>query len=167
MTLHAIFGRVIQAYVTTLGDGSAYSAGLAGIGVTLLGMFFVCLALLLGLAINRQIDTRVRWHLHCKELHETERSRRERVSLDARHPPKPVQILRRPRVAVHEARSLAMNWEQVEGQWKQFSGQVKSTWAKLTDDDLKNLSGKKDDLLGKIQERYGVMKEEAEKQVDE
>ena len=60
-----------------------------------------------------------------------------------------------------------MNWEQVEGQWKQFSGQVKSTWAKLTDDDLKNLSGKKDDLLGKIQERYGVMKEEAEKQVDE
>ena len=83
VTLHAIFGRVIQAYVTTLGDGSAYSAGLAGIGVTLLGMFFVCLALLLGLAINRQIDTRVRWHLHCKELHETERSRRERVSLDA------------------------------------------------------------------------------------
>ena len=60
-----------------------------------------------------------------------------------------------------------MNWEQVEGQWKQFSGQVKEPWAKFTDDDLKNLSGKKDDLLGKIQERYGVMKEEAEKQVDE
>ncbi|MFO0677117.1 MAG: CsbD family protein [Polyangiaceae bacterium] len=60
-----------------------------------------------------------------------------------------------------------MNWDQVEGQWKQFSGQVKSKWAKLTDDDLKNLSGKKDDLLGKIQERYGILKDEAEKQVDE
>ncbi len=60
-----------------------------------------------------------------------------------------------------------MNWDQVEGQWKQFSGQLKSTWAKLTDDDLKNLSGKRDDLLGKIQERYGILKDEAEKQVDE
>jgi uncharacterized protein YjbJ (UPF0337 family) len=60
-----------------------------------------------------------------------------------------------------------MNWSQVEGQWKQVKGQVKSRWAKLTDDDLKTLGAKKDMLVGKIQERYGVLKDEAETQVDE
>ena len=60
-----------------------------------------------------------------------------------------------------------MNWDQVEGQWKQLGSQIKSKWAKLTDDDLKNLSAKKDDLIGKIQERYGVLKDEAEHQVDQ
>jgi uncharacterized protein YjbJ (UPF0337 family) len=60
-----------------------------------------------------------------------------------------------------------MNWDQIEGQWKQFGSQVKSHWAKFTDDDIKNLAAKKDDLVGKIQERYGVLKEEAEKQVDQ
>jgi uncharacterized protein YjbJ (UPF0337 family) len=59
-----------------------------------------------------------------------------------------------------------MNWDQIEGQWKQFGSQVKSQWAKFTDDDVKNLSAKKDDLIGKIQERYGILKEEAEHQVD-
>ena len=60
-----------------------------------------------------------------------------------------------------------MNWTQLEGQWQQFTGHVKSTWAKLTDDDLQNVAGKKDQLVGKVQERYGVLKEDAEKQVDE
>ncbi len=60
-----------------------------------------------------------------------------------------------------------MNWDQIEGQWKQLGSQVKSKWAKFTDDDLKNLGAKKDDLVGKIQERYGVLKEEAEQQVDQ
>ena len=60
-----------------------------------------------------------------------------------------------------------MNWEQVEGEWKQVKGAVKSKWAKLTDDDMQNVAGKKDNLVGKIQERYGIMKDEAEKQVDE
>ena len=59
-----------------------------------------------------------------------------------------------------------MNWEQIEGQWQQIKGQVKSTWGKLTDDDLKNVAGKKDVLIGKVQARYGVLKDEAEKQVD-
>jgi uncharacterized protein YjbJ (UPF0337 family) len=59
-----------------------------------------------------------------------------------------------------------MNWSQVEGQWKQVKSQVKSKWAKLNDDDLKNLAAKKDDLVGKIQERYGIVKDEAERQVD-
>ena len=59
-----------------------------------------------------------------------------------------------------------MNWSQVEGQWKQVKAQLKSKWAKLNDDDLENLTAKKDELVGKIQERYGVLKDEAERQVD-
>ncbi|MGC1906807.1 MAG: CsbD family protein [Candidatus Acidiferrum sp.] len=60
-----------------------------------------------------------------------------------------------------------MNWDQVEGKWKQASGKVKEKWGKLTDDDLQRASGKRDQLVGRIQERYGVAKEEAERQVDE
>jgi uncharacterized protein YjbJ (UPF0337 family) len=59
-----------------------------------------------------------------------------------------------------------MNWDQIQGQWQQLRGQTKSTWAKLTDDDIDNVAGKRDILIGKIQVRYGVLKEEAEKQVD-
>ncbi len=60
-----------------------------------------------------------------------------------------------------------MNWERVEGQWNQLKGELKSKWAKLTDDDLRIVGGKKDQLIGKLQERYGVMKDEAERQVNE
>ena len=60
-----------------------------------------------------------------------------------------------------------MNWDQVEGNWKQFSGKVKEKWGKLTDDDLATIGGKKDQLVGRIQERYGIKKEEVEKQLDE
>jgi uncharacterized protein YjbJ (UPF0337 family) len=60
-----------------------------------------------------------------------------------------------------------MNWEQVEGKWAQLKGHVKSKWSKLTDDDLGVLGGKRDQLVGKIQERYGVMRDDAEKQVDD
>jgi uncharacterized protein YjbJ (UPF0337 family) len=60
-----------------------------------------------------------------------------------------------------------MNWDTIEGKWKDMKGRVRSQWAKLTDDDLKMLAGKKDQLVGKIQERYGVMRDEAERQVDD
>jgi uncharacterized protein YjbJ (UPF0337 family) len=60
-----------------------------------------------------------------------------------------------------------MNWDQLEGQWKQMGAKVKSKWAKLTDDDLLNLGAKKDELVAKLQERYGILKDEAERQVDE
>lgn len=60
-----------------------------------------------------------------------------------------------------------MNWDQVEGQWHQVAGQVKSRWGKLTDDDVKFVAGKRMVLLGKLQERYGVLKDDAEKQIDE
>lgn len=59
-----------------------------------------------------------------------------------------------------------MNWTQIEGQWHQLSGQIKSQWAKITDDDLKNIAGKREHFVGKLQEHYGVLKDEAEKQLD-
>jgi uncharacterized protein YjbJ (UPF0337 family) len=60
-----------------------------------------------------------------------------------------------------------MNWESVKGQWKQFQGKVKQKWGKLTDDDLTQINGKKDELVGRLQERYGYAKEQAEKEADE
>jgi len=59
-----------------------------------------------------------------------------------------------------------MGWTQIEGQWHQMAGHVKSQWAKLTDDDLKNIAGKKDQLVGKLQEHYGILKDDAEAQID-
>ncbi len=58
-----------------------------------------------------------------------------------------------------------MNRDQIEGNWKQLQGKAKQQWGKLTDDDLRKVEGKRDALVGRIQERYGVAKEEAEKQV--
>ena len=60
-----------------------------------------------------------------------------------------------------------MNWDQVEGKWKQYSGKLEVKWGKLTDDDLTTISGKRDQLVGKLQERYGMAKDQAEKQIDE
>jgi uncharacterized protein YjbJ (UPF0337 family) len=60
-----------------------------------------------------------------------------------------------------------MNWDQIQGKWKQSAAVVKQKWGKLTDDDLTVIAGKKDELVGKIQERYGIAREAAEKQVDE
>ena len=58
-----------------------------------------------------------------------------------------------------------MNWDQVEGNWKQAKGKVLEQWGKLTDDDLDVIRGKRDQLIGKIQERYGIAREAAEEQV--
>jgi uncharacterized protein YjbJ (UPF0337 family) len=60
-----------------------------------------------------------------------------------------------------------MNWDQIEGKWKQASGKVREKWGKLTDDDLIAIGGRRDQLIGRIQQRYGLAKEAAEKQVDE
>ena len=58
-----------------------------------------------------------------------------------------------------------MNWDQVKGNWKQFKGKVKQQWGKLTDDHLAVIAGNRDELAGKLQEAYGVSKEEAEDQI--
>ena len=59
-----------------------------------------------------------------------------------------------------------MNWDRIEGNWKQFSGKVKEQWGNLTEDDLTVISGKQDQLVGRIQERYGITKEAAQRDVD-
>jgi uncharacterized protein YjbJ (UPF0337 family) len=60
-----------------------------------------------------------------------------------------------------------MNWDQVQGKWKQYKGKAKERWGQLTDDDLETIDGRSQQLVGKIQERYGVAKEQAEKQANE
>lgn len=60
-----------------------------------------------------------------------------------------------------------MNWDIVEGNWKQLRGAVKEHWAKLTDDDLDHAAGMRDKLAGKLQERYGWAKNDAERKIDD
>ena len=60
-----------------------------------------------------------------------------------------------------------MNSDEMAGKWKQMKGSIKSRWGNLTDDDLTAVEGQKDQLVGRIQERYGIAKDEAQKQVDE
>jgi uncharacterized protein YjbJ (UPF0337 family) len=60
-----------------------------------------------------------------------------------------------------------MNWDQIEGNWKKFTGKVQQKWGKLTDDDLDQIEGNEEELRGRIQERYGKTKEEAQREVDE
>lgn len=60
-----------------------------------------------------------------------------------------------------------MNWDRIEGGWTQLSGHVKEQWGKLSDDDIDVIAGRRDQLAGKIQERYGVAREDAEMQLAE
>ena len=59
-----------------------------------------------------------------------------------------------------------MDWDRIEGNWKQFSGKVKEQWGKLTDDELDQVQGKREQLEGKIQERYGYAKDQTRSEVD-
>lgn len=60
-----------------------------------------------------------------------------------------------------------MNWDRIEGNWKQVQGKVRERWGKLTDDHVSVMAGKRDQLSGKIQEAYGISKDEADKQINE
>jgi uncharacterized protein YjbJ (UPF0337 family) len=60
-----------------------------------------------------------------------------------------------------------MTWDQIAGNWKQFKGKVKEKWGDLTDDDLTMIAGKRDQLAGKLQERYGFEKAHAERELDD
>jgi uncharacterized protein YjbJ (UPF0337 family) len=66
----------------------------------------------------------------------------------------------------HEQEERPMDWNRVEGNWKQLKGKVKEQWGKLTDDDLDVIAGKRDQLEGKIQERYGIEKDKVRTDVD-
>ncbi|MBL26363.1 MAG: hypothetical protein CMM50_02260 [Rhodospirillaceae bacterium] len=59
-----------------------------------------------------------------------------------------------------------MNWDRIEGNWKQFQGNVQAQWGKLTDDDLDVVEGNRTRLAGRLQERYGIAKDEAEREID-
>jgi len=58
-----------------------------------------------------------------------------------------------------------MNWDRIEGNWKTFKGRVREQWGKLTDDDLDRAAGKREQLAGRIQERYGIARDEADRQI--
>jgi uncharacterized protein YjbJ (UPF0337 family) len=59
-----------------------------------------------------------------------------------------------------------MDWNRIEGNWKQFKGRAKEKWGRLTDDDLDVINGRREQLEGKIQERYGLVKDQAKQDVD-
>ena len=60
-----------------------------------------------------------------------------------------------------------MNWDVIKGNWNQAKGKVKETWGDLTDDDLSRIECQRDQLVGRVQERYGIAKDEAERQVSD
>ena len=60
-----------------------------------------------------------------------------------------------------------MNWDQIEGTWKQYMGKAKETWGDLTDDDFDRVAGKRDQMVGLVQKKYGRAKNEAEREVDD
>lgn len=60
-----------------------------------------------------------------------------------------------------------MNWDRIEGNWKQYKGEIRERWGKLSDDHLDVIAGKRDKLEGKLQEAYGITREQATKDVDE
>jgi uncharacterized protein YjbJ (UPF0337 family) len=64
-----------------------------------------------------------------------------------------------------QQRSRQVNWEQIKGGWNQLKGQAKQQWGKLTDDDLSVIEGRRDELIGRLQTRYGYAKEQAENEV--
>ena len=60
-----------------------------------------------------------------------------------------------------------MNWDTIQGDWKQIAGKVKQQWGKLTDDDLTKLNGKREELEGALQARYGYTKDQIKKEIDD
>lgn len=60
-----------------------------------------------------------------------------------------------------------MDWNRIEGGWKQFAGKAKEQWGKLTDDEITQINGNREQLEGKLQERYGKTKDEIRKEVDD
>ena len=60
-----------------------------------------------------------------------------------------------------------MNWDQIEGNWKEFKGKVQEKWGQLTDDDLDEAAGRRDQLIGRLQKRYGWQRAQAERALDE
>ncbi len=60
-----------------------------------------------------------------------------------------------------------MNWDQIEGNWKQLAGQAQAKWGKITDDEWQQAEGRREEIVGLVQERYGKGRQEAEREVDQ
>jgi uncharacterized protein YjbJ (UPF0337 family) len=60
-----------------------------------------------------------------------------------------------------------MNWDRIEGAWKQFGGKAREQWGRLTEDDVAVVEGRRETLIGKIQERYGITRDEADREIEE
>jgi uncharacterized protein YjbJ (UPF0337 family) len=73
---------------------------------------------------------------------------------------------RRTGAAPSTREGVTMNWDRIEGNWKQLKGKAKEQWGKLTDDQLDVIGGREDQLIGKVQEAYGIGRDEAQKQVE-
>lgn len=63
--------------------------------------------------------------------------------------------------------TMNVNWDTISGKWKQYTGEIKKHWGELTDDELMEINGDRDILAGKLQEKYGIAKEDANKQIDD
>jgi uncharacterized protein YjbJ (UPF0337 family) len=59
-----------------------------------------------------------------------------------------------------------MNWDQLERRWEEFAGSARAHWSRVTDDDWRTITGRKEQLVGRVLARYGIAKQEAERQVD-
>ena len=68
--------------------------------------------------------------------------------------------------AIDNMKESAMNWDRIEGNWKEFKGKVKQQWGDLTDDDMTVIEGNRDQLEGRLQERYGYAKDKARQEVN-
>jgi uncharacterized protein YjbJ (UPF0337 family) len=77
------------------------------------------------------------------------------------------RLRRGPRCPAINPRETVMDWNRIEGNWKQFKGSAKEKWAKLTDDDLTLIEGRREQLEGRLQERYGKAKDQVRQDVDD
>jgi len=71
------------------------------------------------------------------------------------------------RAGVRREREMQMDWNIIEGKWKELKGHAREQWGKLTDDELEEVGGKKDRLVGKLQQKYGYAADEADRRADE
>jgi uncharacterized protein YjbJ (UPF0337 family) len=69
--------------------------------------------------------------------------------------------------ALSRRRPIMMDWNRIEGNWKQFKGKIKEKWGELTDDDIDRMEGSREQFEGKIQEKYGIGKDQAKRNVDD
>jgi uncharacterized protein YjbJ (UPF0337 family) len=115
----------------------------------------VCALGLVAPELEIRSDDKAQWQALCTRREEAPRCRSAAGTMRAGD-----------RLSYNRQREMDMDWNRVEGNWKQVKGKIKEKWGNLTDDDLTAINGKRDQLEGKIQERYGIAKDQVKKDVD-